>query len=735
MPNRVRPNVELRLYDEGQGDPYITDPGYSWRDDLSQTTQYGDPGAGLYNSQALQLVDGMLIPRARFQPKDNLTAHWVVLTETWHTELPSPTYWSVTTTPTSGLFTGPEEYGNINSKLMKRISSSLPLRHESAYVVPAGCALGMMFGSSSTYYDNWHLGSTTNGTYTEYWTEPPYVKWLLGMDGTGPEWTLAWQSEQSGQAGQGWLLDHRTNPAGVAVMAIPEFFAGDASNPGWIVRVEDGALLVSANRGATYSVYRAPDGTACTLRGGRQQLHTNLVNPLDFTHAQIVLPTATYRSRQMNTGKVRVAPSVTLSGVKSTPYSTSVTLTDAGTPASGIAQYTATLTPETVSGVYWSYYRGPSLRSVQYTILPTVSTPSGPYAVIPNSELLELSISKPDDIATSSLRLRLQRTIGSTWSYMGRYRKLVARLGWYQDDGTTTDWRTVYTGYLTRYRQGREAFGQQSLELEFGNISHWLRTYLWLPEQEVALGGRTVGEAGDLILQWAGIPVNGSYRSWATICNTLQLPAGAASNPHELTRAGESRWTTLERIMATAGCRMAVSDDGVISSVLDTHYTGTTHNYYCGATADVDQLFQALDEEVDYGDTGTRAYAIGEGENRERVWAYAADAYAETQTGSGRFAPWPLPRVDSYSTSITPALLAVRAGRAATDWFGLRKILNQGVQMNPAVGRLDRVRIYGATVLGIADGTYAVVRSLGHEYTVDPDTGESRWETRALLKL
>ncbi len=698
MPTRERPAIEARLYTEGDADPVLTDHGFGWWDNLAETFGYGDvtQSGGL---PALEYVAGIgMVCRPRLVGASLRLTHASTSGGTWSEVRPV------------GIGAG-LTYRLVQSDTTAGVSWVA----RSVYAAPADAAFAWTLVV-------WDTPADHNIT-----TYPPRVRLAVGLAGNTAQWCIE-LDKAAGNSLCRWL-----NGAWVRAMALPSLdTSGDNGEAHIWLRVHRSRIAISFDRGTSYSVFTPPDGSIATVRAGGWGIEGQGGGVVVGFH-QLTYATGVFTSRVKGTLVARaLAPAVSIAGRKNEPAGTTVSLADVGAYGSAQAQYTATLTPATTAAATpFTWHHSPELYTVTYRIAPIETTVTQAYALIPDTQIIGVRITKPEDLSESSAVLTLRRKASSAWSGTYRNRKVLIRLGWYLSD-TTYEWTSVFTAYVVAQRVVFTTPQEIGVELTLANVGHRLKRVPWQPDYEAPLGGQTVNQALDAVLATEGIPRNGSYRTWHADGDLVTVPAGLPENPAEMTRRGEAKWATLSRLASYAGLRLGVSDAGVLVTVPPTYVTGTIHDvrFGTGWVTD-DEVGRGVERSIDYRESLTAAFVTGESEYGEDLVRAAIDTYAETNTGSGRFTPWREATVDGVPGTVTGGILAKRAQALAQERFGLLDEVRAIVLSDPTIGRRDELRLYGGSALGIADGTLHVVLSLETTVSIDPRTGAYETMTAA----
>lgn len=696
MPTRLRPSVEATVYDEADADPVVTDHGLGWWDNLEKSHEFGAVtySGGRATLEYIRKIGLVCRPFPVFA--DLRLTHVTTPAGTWSETLPVG-------------IGGGNKYRLVQSDTTAGVVYSL----KSTYACP----------QNANYLWTLHIWDTPNDhNITTY---PPRVRLIMGYQGSTPAYCVELNK------GEGNVLCRWIAGQWVPVMSLPGLADTQDNTEGFVlVRVLRGAIAVSMDRGANYAIYVPPDGSVALIPEGQWGLEGQGSGLVVGFH-QVTFTQGVYTSPTRNSFKYRVsAPTVTITARKNTPGSTAVNLADAGTYQSAIARYTATLVPATtVAAVPFNWHHTPELYTVTYRISQVATVVTQASSTIPATQIIGVQIQKPLDLSESEATLIFQRPASTGWSGNYRHRKIKLRLGWYNDD-TSYTWYTAFVGYVMAQRVFYPHPNWVEVQLSLGNWAYRLRRCRWAPFYEIPLGGQLLNDAMDHVLTTEGIPLNSSYRIWHARGNAITLPEGLAEDPSEMTRRGESKWDTLVRIASYAGLVMAISDDGVIQTVLPNYESGTTHDFYCrtGASTD-DQIALGLDHETDYRDLLTAVYVTGSGDAGDGLIAYAVDTGAEDTTTANRFNPWRESVLETVPATTSAGLLALKAQGLASEHFGLKRSVEVNGLYNPAIGRRDTLRLYGATHADIPDATQHLVLSSNLTMQVDPSSGDVTLES------
>jgi hypothetical protein len=695
MPTFQRYAVRAFLYDEGNADPVVLDHGFGWWDNLEETAEQG---TATYSNNRLtvEYLPGIgLTNRPRRTPKDLRLTEVSTTGGNWSEVRPvgigaGRTYRVVQSDTTAGV------------QWSARGTDWLPA--------------DPMLAFSLIIFDTPPDWNTT--------TYPPHVRIELGTDGPD-RWGVELSKADGNYLVRYVLGDWRA----VAQLGALSSSEDNGESEVWF-RVLRGQVGVSLDRGQTYTWGGNVDGFPATISQGRWIVRGQGGACLIGRH-ELTAPTGVFYSRQ-RAGQVRaLPPTVSISGRYDLAGTSTITFADASSHSAGLVGYSATLTPQNVTAGGIAVYRCPVLYTVNYRIPTVSSVGTGAYTQPWDSRIVECTIDKPLALEQADCTLTLNIPYSaSAWTGTYRNRKVQVQIGRVFDDASV-EWTIAHTGYIAAVRPVQLGYGLVGSTITIANVAHRLRRTRWTPDYELALGSQTLGNALDQVLESEGVPRHDSWRQWSLATFLFQLPGGKPENPSHLTRRGEAKWDLMRQMAEIAQQELAVSDSGVIQTVAQNYVTGLVHDIHLSQDAVCEQKALAIDNGIDYRETVTAIYVVGEDAYGQEVIASGIDTVAELVIASGRFCPWREAIVDTLPNTTSRGAALSRMQYLAAENIGLRIEPTHSTLLNPRIGRRDEVAIYGAEAIGISAGQRHTVLSLRHVFALDPRTGEyTSTETR-----
>ncbi|HEU4752952.1 MAG TPA: hypothetical protein VFU47_07565 [Armatimonadota bacterium] len=699
MPDtRKEPLISVRLYDEAQGDPVVTDHGYAWYDVLQQSFPFGSVSLS-GGEPTLERLEGIgLVHRPKLNLQDTRKSQFTFHSAgDWEEEQPE---------------TGIRKYRLFQTNS----TANLQWFAKSTYTLPANphCAFSFVFSDTPGDHDS-----------TTY---PPYVRIELGESGGQAQWGIEFSKSQGARLVR-WLLG-----AWQPVMDLeqPQAAAnGDLSEVLVLLRCYRGQVGISTDAGRHYRWFAAPDGSAVSIASSAFTVRGQ-GGILVFGLHQLQYVAGTFTSSTRNTFTSRPGAIPVLTARYDAPGG-SVAIADASTPASGLARYQATLTPRAIAGTPFTFYDGPSLYSVTFRYPVVTTGATGAYTTPWDGRICSARITKGRAMADGGATLEVHWPAGEAFDEKLRWRKVRILLGWRYED-SSEQWWTAFTGYIRRPLLKSGGYGETLLVLELENLAVRLRRPEWTPLDVLPLGGVALGTAADYILYTEGM--DASYRAWHALA-TLPLSAGYPEEPFELIRPQERKWETLVRLFGYAGLEVGVTDSGAFFSLPYNYVSAVTHTKQVRQGDRTEGLLR-LDSGIDYGESATAALVYGTAVNGAALLGWGVDEWAESplQIAAGRFAPWREVVQEEIRDRCDPGMLAARVQALATEYFPLQQVPDVEMFVDLDVGRRDRMILQGGAEWGLPDGTECVVLTLEHRYHVNRDTGEYDLTTRAgLLRI
>lgn len=680
--HRVYPDASVYVYDEGQGDPVVTDRGFSWLDILQQSVQYGTVGADAAGFQQLEFVEmpgpggkplGALVCAPQVVRKDTRLSQYTLTGGGWDEARPGT--------------------GSPRVYRLMQASGTAGVRYSatSKFSLPQNPSVAFVLALPDTPAD-WDAAAL-----------PPYVQIEFGQG----KWALYWSKQA------GYLL-RKVDGTWQVATELPRTSKSGYQDSGEFVvylRCLRGRVGVSTDDGNSYAWATNQDYSPITVAAAPLTL-SGQGGAVQFGLWQIVYAAGHYDSPTRNTFTSRMEATPSFQSRKYLPAGTSIAFADRSTPASGIAGYRVTLTPKASVGSPFTFYSTPELYSVTFQYPVVTGGGLGTYATPWDGYTLGATITKPYELAGGTCTLRVRKSAFADLTGNYRRRKVRVWLGATVDTGGYSR-ANVFTGYIRTVRVTRAQFGEDLLEITLENAAARFRRSEWSPLDIVALGGLTVNQAMDYVLQSEGL--DSSYRAWHANGDAMVLPEGLAEDPCELLRCREKKWETLVRLASFALLEVGVLDNGAFASVPRGTLSGNSWSYSAQGTALLDAT-ASVGVNLDYDESLTAVLVQGRAENGSSLLAWAADAAAETDPLSGRFAPWRELSQDEVSGTCSSGMLSARCQCLALEGLALKLEPEVQVPVNLGLSRRDVIPLYACADLGIPNAANHVILTLSHEY-------------------
>ncbi|MGV3719305.1 MAG: hypothetical protein ACO1SX_00225, partial [Actinomycetota bacterium] len=518
--DRVVPLMEVRTYLPGQGDPLVIDRGWHWYDVLRESAHLGSVNKTAEGNAKLEwLPDVGLVNRPFLNLQDTRLTQVSTSGGTWEERIPGT--------------------GNPNKYRLMQLDTTADVQWSatSSYKLPKNphVAFSLVIPDTPPNHDS--------ATY------PPFVRLELG----GQKWAV----ELSKVYGARLLL--KVGSDWEAVQELPEptrFGNRDSDEMLLMLRHYRGRICISTDFGKTYTQFGYPDGTAATINSTSWTIRGQGGQVLVGLH-QLQYVDGVYTSPTKNTFTSRPLSSATLTGRYYAPGTTAVTFADVGTPASGIARYTATLEAQTITGTPFDFFQGPELYAVLLTYPVVRQVTLGTYTTEWTGAVRSADLDYPLDLsgATATLRLRRDAQAQLTGDY--RWRKVVIINGYQTEAGSAVP-VTGFVGYVRSQTAEQGEYNKQDLIVTLDNPTIRFKRTEW-DDFARPLGGLTVNAALDYVLASEGLDT--TNRVWWYTGDLITLPEGSPEDPAFWPRRGERKWETLERIARYAGLELAVFED------------------------------------------------------------------------------------------------------------------------------------------------------------------------------
>lgn len=675
--DRVRPLLSVRLGSPGSGG-VMDDSGFRLYDVLQQVGRLGSVSLNSDQQPELEILDGVgLVCRPKLVLQDTRLSEWTTSGGSWDERR-------------MGV---PRTYRLIQDSTAAADQWSATSSFD--FYADPQVAFSFLFFDTPPDWDA--------ATY------PQYVRVEFGG-----EWALQFHKQY------GTLLLRKVGSDWQAVLEVPEPVTSAGADLGEryvILRVLRGRICLSTDYGRSYVQYALP-GVSLSVAEAPLVLRGQGSQCVFGVH-QLVYETGVWAAPTRNTFTSRsLLAAPTLSGRTQLPAGTSITLTDAGTPTSGLAAYTATLAPSSSGTTPFAHYRTPELYSVKLayetsrTALPVQWTTPWDWADDDSaSGVVSASISKPPELdgATATVAIRLDPDT----QFSGDFRWCPVQLlaGALHEDGSVTS-QEAFTGYVRAVTVSQDEYRKPVLTLTCENATIRAKRMKW-DSFTAPLTGQTVNAALDEVLAAMGLTT--ADRLWHSAGDLISLPWALPENPLLWPRAGESFWQTLSTIAEYAGLELGALDDGRFFT-LPKNYADAAVSHVLQAAPDtnLNDGVQRVSFSADYGESVTRCLCVGTDAWGNPIFAYARDSAAEGNLLSGRFCPWPELDYVQVPGSTTPGLLVRQTQYRFLDLAPLQYLAAPEVLLKLDLQRRQRVRIEGLKV-GIEDTDEFVVLAMTHE--------------------
>lgn len=735
---RIDPLLEIRLYDAGApSDPVVTDHGYAWWDLLSESCEAGY-GSSSRDSNGEFCLEYLGRDRTGGKTVGLVCRPFLALKETRLSQF----------TTSGGSWE--ERYQGTGTPHTRRLAqtdsaANLQWSARSSYKLPVNPSVCFSLFQPDTPADH------------DADTYPPFARLEFGeRSATGQaQWALDYSKQQGARLLQ-W-----DGTLG-AFQVVQEIHGrgreqNDLDETLIYLRCLRGMILVSTDRGRSYTAFQEPDGSRILVEKSQFTLRGQGGQAVFGVH-QMLYKSGTYRSQNRNTFTSRLAPVPTFTAEGFDPNNPAVigggagiAFTDASAATAGIAGYTATLTPLAIAGVPFTFYSTPELYTTTFRYPVETAIADSSYTVPwgNNDDVARIThchVTKPYELDQATASWTVQFDPGSSFTGNYRWRKVQVRMGLAQDGEET--WWTVFTGYIRRVTPSRQDYGSIRVTFEAESVAARFRRTEWTAFDVCALASRftgsapnvTLNEALDYILASEGL--TSGYRSWDGRGALFVLPAGRSpEEPFELLRPGEKKWETMQRLCGYANLELGIlesvddPDAGPLFTTIPKQFVAgsSSFEYHAKTPSDVQQVLQSVSMPVDYGESCTAAIVRGTGPDGGEVLGWAVDTEAESNAASGRYCPWRELYQEDLRDPCTPGLLALRVQALAQEGFPLKYEPEMTAFLNLGLSRRDRVTVYGCEEAGITDSTDFVILTLEHEMGIG-ESGEMTLETRAGLR-
>lgn len=664
---RVVPLISIRRYFKGNGDPVLDGRVFAFYDILAETWPLGSGSRSALGETLLEFQPEIgLVCRPSLTYQDTRLTEFATSGGTWDESRPG--------------------WGPGRKYRLRQVdtTANLAWAAQSYYWLPAQPELAFTVQTLATPPDHDSV------------TYPPYVRIEFG--GRPAVWGLEWSGIYGGRLVRrvgGLWTPQRDLPA-----LEPDAATGEALV---LLRCLRGRIGVSTNRGRNYSWWGDDESPLAVAAG--PVLFRGIGQAAAFGVQQLVMATGVWTSAPRPTFTTAFSSSPTLTARGSALLGTSLTLADASVPANGIAQYTATLTPTTITGtgMTWAMHRSPELYAVtfRYGVSRSIVGNWGFYETPWDGAVYSLDIEKPLELdgATGTLSVRLDPDTPFQWD-SGRWPAIQVRAGWVTDTGSES-WTTVFTGYAERIPVRSDLHRDVRLELRLHNRSIRFREAKYSELDRFPYGGFTVNQALDLILDSEGLQV--TDRVWHPIGDYVTLPSGSPENPGFWPAADDTKWQWMLEIAAAAGLDIGVTDAGIFVTLPPLYVEPWVSAVWEATPAsDLGAAVLSIENSLDSLQSATCVLEYGVDQAGNRIMAFAVDLAAEMIPASSRFSPWRRTEQRTAQGTVSLGVLLARAQRQALIWFGNKYDASLRVPWAPTLSRGQRARLEGEGVVGIA---------------------------------
>jgi hypothetical protein len=704
---RIQPLIDLRLLDAGEGDPVVTDRGFSWYDILANSYGLGKPSRNTRRVPLLEWLPGIgLSCRTFFVAQDTLLVNWTTSGGLWYQSKPG-----------SGRYRNTRLYQQDTGATVQWSATSRSSQRQNPSFAVLLTPSDMPPDYDTTTVEPFVRVEFGSGAY----------RFGVKLDKDGRCYL-----EQFDLTVNDWqhVMDLPAPPKAAGLSDGEQLLIG--------VRCKRGQVGVSVDWGQTHTWYGTPGtiaipGAPATVRGAG--------GAIDFLLGELREYTATWDSPRQPTLTSSILGSALVDGWYEAPPGSSLTFTDTSDTLAALAGYRATFTvnPDGQGPVLYSttfrYLTQSVVGAATYTTPWTGAVNSG------HGRATEVRIRKPESLRESTCTVRIKLNSGDTPITALRRRKLQVRLGYRvytdpTDDTVYADhWWTAFTGYtgLPEFEQGE--FGGCWMTVTATAAAHWTKTEWW-PTDVRPLGGRPVNDAADVVLESEGIsglnlPL---YRNWDPLGDAFILDTGTPEEPFELIRPTEDKWTTLERLFSYPELELGIDDEAVLFTLQRNPdgtpaTTGVFHDYHASGadSVDLEKMLQEAKNRLDYDQSGTAVMISARSQaDGTAIRVYAVDTYAEDKAAAGddRFCPWREAGPDGQQEISDPcnaAMLIYKVGQAAYRLFPLKWEPELVAFLNLNVGRRDTIRVHGTADQALPDTTECVVMTADHLVKVELD--------------
>lgn len=707
-PTRVTPVASIDVFDVANGDPILTDRGFSRLDILkkenNERSYQGFPDCFPNGAPKLQFLEDVgLTLRGYINPVDmRLSQHICSPGDSWD-ELQS--------------------IGGTKNVYHLRYSDTLGTAFtvRSNYNIPANPVFAVSLIIPETP-NTWNFSS-----------QEPYTRIEFGNG----QWAVL-LSKQNGNvllvniSGQ-WIVagDLQEGKGSGAARAI--------TDEKWvIIRCEFGGIFISFDMGHSWNPFFTPDLTPINVPAGPWQItgqgHAPVIGIGEYQPV-----TAGYNSPAWDSFDIRstLATAIVTGHGYIPAAGGSIAFSDLSIPTSAIAQYRAVLTPVQIMTFPFRMWNTPALQNVTLRYPFQRVTTSGAVSQPWDAYILEIAINEPEKLADGTCHITLSADAHTTYDFTGmRDRRVRVHLGYLMSDGTT-DYETAFTGYISDdVKTSINAWGQKYISISLVNIAGLFAKRQWDILHAGTFAGMTPQNVGDFILMSEGFmdeaAIDRTYADWFTASlGTVPLSLGEWHHPFETIKPQESKMKTLERIFDYYGFEVGVTKDGGFISVPKNFISTTsTWTVYAGDDLMMDDIrkqIETISYKYNIKDSATAVMVYGVMSNGQTGVIYSIDDPAETDTTQERFTPfrqWVIEEFSGAHGKPDNLLMLERLVNLSRDNLGLKKEPNLNFPVHIQRGRRDKIIVKGCAGLGIPDASEFALMSQSITYKWNETLGE-----------
>jgi hypothetical protein len=686
--------ASIEVYDEMEGDPYVTDHGSGVYDILAKSHRFGQfSSPGRFGLPYLEFVPDIgLTCRPFLRPTDTRKADWTSSTSTglpWDERQPTTGYYRV-------------------YRMMQQEGTP-----------------GATYKATSTWNHpedpHFAFSLITEDTPSDWPTTPntePYVQLDLGVVGSGTNPMGQWAIRQDKQ-GTRLLFNYGGVWVSVTELSSGQQGGVDLDEQWFFVRCLRDSICISSDFGKSYDIFKFPDASPTGIRPGKMRIHGR-GGKIAFGIHELEYVAGSYTSQQFNTYISRLTGSTTWGHRSDTPTGTAISITDLSNHSQAYMKYRVKLTPTKTWTPAFEFHKCPVYYATRGTfpVSATIATQASSTPL--DAYLIGVDVNKPVNLEESSATVTLSidawesEVLNENW----RWRKVKIHLGHRTWEGEN-EYPFFYVGYIQDVKPKLdEEFGEKVVTITVGNRAMQFRRTKWWPTDVIPLGGLTLNQALDYILYTEGVPLNSSYREWHPLGDTIPLPLGTPEEPFELIQPDETKWETMKRLASYMQLELAVGDDGVLRSLPEGWISPTLDkSYTIRYDEDKRNTIKEIENGVDFTESCTAIMVWAEDEETgASIMAWAIDVEAENEVSSGRSCPWREGVQEKLDKPCLPWVAIQRAQSLAMKHFPLKYMPDIVTPVDLSLTRRMRVEVNDAEGLNIPSGTQYILLSMRHSY-------------------